>query len=248
MSLIRAIVKSFWGTLFIAVVSTGVLGCLAIPWVGQQFGPVVCEPGEEMVYETYSWSNGSESGTNVEYYCESRNGRREVAFWQLLAAGAAAWYGLVFVVVWPLATARSFVKNRNETRLREEGVEMPARIVSVSQTNVRLNNRPLLSIVFEIQPPTRGAYQITKRTTVPDILLAHVQPGKRLMVTVDPHDEENVLISWEKLAVGSTVEGGGGGSPHGRVERLEALKEMRDKGLISREEYETKKDEILDEL
>ena len=246
--LYKAIARSLGTTLFIALVSTGVLGLLAIPAVGQLFGPVICADQETMVYETYSWSSGGESGTDVIYFCESTAGEREeVSFWRLLVAGAGAWYGLVLVVVWPLLSLRRYVKWSGEERLKREGVETLARIVAVEQTNVRINNQPLFKITFEIHPMNRQAYEVSRRMRVPYALLPQIQPGGVLMVLVDPADPEKVLIELDKLSVAPAARRGQE-PPHGRVARLEALKEMRDKGLIERDEYERKKAEILDEL
>lgn len=242
----KAIARSLGVTLFIAVVSTGMLGFLAIPWVGQQFGPLVCDSGE-MTYETYSWSTGNESGINVVYYCDDGDGApEEVSFWRLLLAGGLSWYGLVLVVVWPLLTLRNYRKMSNESRLMQDGVRTPARLVSVSQTNVRINKQPLLNLTFEIEPMNRANYELSKKMTLPYIVLSQLTPGKRLTVIVDPKNPKNILVPMDELTQG--VAGDAGTSADGRVDRLEALKEMLDKGLIDQWEYDEKKDDILKDL
>ncbi len=206
----KAIARSLGTTLFIAFVSTGFLGFLAIPAVGQVLGPVVCVGEDQMVYETHSWSSGRSSGTEVDYFCENELGQREtVSFWRLFVAGVAGWYGLVLVTVWPLLTIWRYVKWSGEERLKQEGVETSARIVAVEQTNVRINNQQLFKITFEIRPMNRQAYEVSRRMRIPYVLLPQIQPGRVVMVLVDPFNPEKVLIELDKVVAESGAGRGG---------------------------------------
>ncbi len=140
----KAIARSFGTALFIAIVTTGVLGFLAIPGVALWLAPAVCFGQGEMTSESYNWSSGSEWGTDVTYYCADRAGNpQEVSFGWLFVVGAVLWYGLVMLIVWPLLTVWRVVRWRREERLQQHGVKTLARIVAVEQTSVRVNNQPL---------------------------------------------------------------------------------------------------------
>lgn len=243
--------RSMWGAfgtfIFVALVSSGCLGFLAIPAVGSQFGPLVCDDGETMTYETYSWSNGGESGTSVDYYCDNGAGEpREVGFFELLLAGAAVWYAFVFVIVWPWGVIARLRKGRRKQRLEQHGVPAVIRILQVSQTNVRINDRPLLSIEMEVHPETMSPYQMTKQLAVSEIMIPQLQPGNTLSGIVDPEDPENIDIPLNQISVTGTM--GMATSGSNSVQRLKELKKMMEEGLITPEEYEEKKDEILSRL
>ncbi len=247
MNLFRSMWGAFGTFLFVALVSSGCLGFLAIPAVGAQFGPLVCEEGESMTYETYSWSNGSESGTSVDYYCNSGDGEpREVGFFELLLPGAAVWYAFVFVLVWPLGVLSRLRKGRRKQRLEQHGVPAVFRILQVSQTNVRINNRPLLSIDMEVHPETMSPYQINKQLAVKEIMIPQLLPGNTLSGVVDPEDPENIDIPLDQINVVGAAGMAHGGS--NSVQRLKELKSMMEEGLITPEEYEEKKDNILSKL
>jgi hypothetical protein len=126
-------------------------------------------------------------------------------------------------------------------------------VVALDETNVRVNNRPLFKLTLELRPMNRGSYEWSKRLTLPYGVLPHLQPGRQLSVLVDPDDPQKVLFEVDKLLAqvvmdATTATDGGESSAHGRVTRLEALKQMHDKGLITQREYEAKKAEILKEL
>lgn len=246
MTFFRAIARSFWTTVFVALVSSGCLGLLAIPAVGVQLDPLICEEGETMVYETYSYSTGSESGVNVEYYCDVNGDRREVGFFELLSRGALVYFGAIFVIVWPLSTIMRFRREQNRERLEREGIPATARILAVEQTNMRINDRPVLKLELEIQPEGYPPFTYNHRQAVPELALFQLQPGNVLSATVDPENHENLIIDLSNVKFGTGSSGRGGQSAS--VGRLRELKQMLDDGLISRHEYEEKKDEILNNL
>ena len=120
------------------------------------------------------------------------------------------------------------------------------RILQVSQTNVRINNRPLLSIEMEVHPETMSPYPLTKQLAVSEIMIPHLLPGNTITGIVDPEDPENIDIPLDQINVARTA--GTSTSGGNSVQRLKELKAMMEEGLITPEEYEEKKDSILSRL
>lgn len=105
---------------------------------------------------------------------------------------------------------------RGRARLLATGLAGTARISSVRQTSMMVNNQPVLAFELLVEVPGRPAYTATLRELVPFIRLAQVQPGSTLAVRVDPARPERVAIDWGASVSGAQPFGiapSGVGSP-----------------------------------
>lgn len=87
---------------FLAVVSLGVLGLLAVPSVGKALGPLACEAGETMIAHTSNYSGYGRSGTSVTYACLGPAGERTLGFFDLVKPALLIHFGFFAIVVFPL--------------------------------------------------------------------------------------------------------------------------------------------------
>jgi hypothetical protein len=111
--------------------------------------------------------------------------------------------GVVLVIVGALLVRGA----RRRAELLAHGQPGTARISSVRQTSIMVNNQPVLDIRLAIQVSGRPEYPASVRQVVPFIRLAQVQPGGVLAVKVDPKQPERLAIDWD------TPVGPGTGSP-----------------------------------
>lgn len=75
--------------------------------------------------------------------------------------------------------------------LMRVGTEGQAKILSLQDTGMRLNDNPRVSMLLEITLPGQAPYQLTKTVTVPLIKLSQIQPGSVVTVVVDMADMTN---------------------------------------------------------
>lgn len=97
----------------------------------------------------------------------------------------------VFVVFSTLFKASA----RRKVLLRR-GVDASAKLMVVEQTGTRVNDQPMLRLRMMVEVPGKAAYAVLHREVVPQIRLAHLQPGMDLPVKVDPQDRRNMAIAW----------------------------------------------------
>lgn len=81
-------------------------------------------------------------------------------------------------------------------RIRTQGLPGQARIVSMTQTGVYLNEQPQVALTLEVTTSMQGPYQVTVKEYVPLIALGRLSSGMPLPVKVDPADPNNVVIEW----------------------------------------------------
>jgi hypothetical protein len=121
----------------------------------------------------------------------------------------------------------------------KNGVTTTATVLKVWDTGVSINDNPQVGMLLEITSPEGNSIKAEAKTLVSRLITALVQPGIKAEVKYDPKNlkrihVENILLP-EPASVGATA-------------RLEELEAMREKDLISREEYEQKRSEILKSL
>jgi hypothetical protein len=242
-SLPGSAIKALPLTLFLMVCFLGMLGLLAIPWVGEQLGPLVCDSGETMVSESYRYSRPGESGTTVEYFCEGNGPRRPVDTLDFMKWGAIVYAVLFLAIIWPLITLFRFRKARRRAYLERNGISATAKVVKVEPTNVRINNKPVMRMELEVRGGALPMLRKTVKKALPQWQHMNAMPGATMDVLVDPADHERIEYLYETLeAPTMRVEVTGGDDAY---DQLQSLKRMLEDGLITADEYEEKKDEIL---
>jgi hypothetical protein len=85
-------------------------------------------------------------------------------------------------------------------RIEQSGTPGEARVVSVGQTGMLINNNPVIEFDLEVTLPGMAPYRTTTRSTVPMIALPRVMPGARLPIKADPTEPSKIVIDWGRLA------------------------------------------------
>lgn len=75
------------------------------------------------------------------------------------------------------------------------GIPAQARILSLGETGITVNNNPAVDIVMEVQLPNQAPYQARQRMVVSILRLAQIQPGAVVPVKYDPNDLTKVAIA-----------------------------------------------------
>ncbi len=121
----------------------------------------------------------------------------------------------------------------------KNGVTAPARVLKVWDTGVSINDNPQVGLLLEVTPPGGALFQVEGKTLVSRLTAALVQPGITAEVKYDPQKPRRLQIlslDVQGIATGSTEA------------RLEELNNLREKGLITAEEYQKKREDILKAL
>ncbi len=121
----------------------------------------------------------------------------------------------------------------------KNGVTAQAKVLKVWDTGVSINDNPEVGLLLEVSPTSGRPFQAEAKTVVSRLNVALVQPGVRADVKYDPQKPQRLQV--ETLH----IDGAAGG---GAATRMEELNELRDKRLITEEEYRQKREEILKEL
>lgn len=114
-----------------------------------------------------------------------------------------------------------------------------ARVMKVWDTGVSINDNPQVGLLLHVTPSMSAAFDVEAKTIVSRLNAALVQPGITADIKYDPQNPKRLQI------LNLNVEGIGAGSAE---ERLEELKRLLDKRLITEAEYDRKREEIIQGL
>ena len=157
---------------------------------------------------------------------------------------------VVFGILWMAmgSTIRTLLRARWIT---QNGEPAEARVLAVRETNIRVNGMPVVELDLEVHRRGRSPYAATTRKRLSmmfnPLLFA---PGSRIKIKVHPQYPEQVAVLDESAQLAPVGAGAGpaqvpAGDPS---DRLRELEQMRDQGLITTSEYETKRADILERL
>ena len=150
----------------------------------------------------------------------------------------------------PLAFAfRGRKKQTKMLQLASQGKRCPGVVESVKDTNVTINNNPRVHITVRAEPPGEPPFTIEKTATVSRVRVP--RPGDRCVVFYDPANrEESNGITFDPVpgfeqppAVASAADG-----DEDALEKIEKLAELRDRGILTPEEFEAQKKRLLNEV
>jgi len=82
-------------------------------------------------------------------------------------------------------------KRQQAEHLAAVGTQGEAKILSMADTGMLVNNNPRVTLELEITMPMRPPYRVTKTMVVPMIRLPQVQVGEVVGVMVDMSDPTN---------------------------------------------------------
>jgi hypothetical protein len=121
----------------------------------------------------------------------------------------------------------------------KNGVVAQARVLKVWDTGVSINDNPQVGLLLEVLPEGSASFQAEAKTIVSRLNVALVQPGTAAEVKYDPQNLKRIRVTTLNiLPPGSS----------GAAARMAELEDLREKGLITREEYQQKREEILKSL
>ena len=82
-------------------------------------------------------------------------------------------------------------KRQQAEHLAAVGTQGEAKILSLTDTGMLVNNNPRVTVELEITIPMRPPYRVTKTMVVPLIRMSQVQVGETVGVMVDMSDPTN---------------------------------------------------------
>jgi uncharacterized membrane protein len=155
---------------------------------------------------------------------------------ELADGGQLLGIATVLVVVAVVFFTTIFVmKTILPARIRN-GVTAPAKVLSVSDTGVSVNDNPQVKLLLEVKPRDRAAFQAETRMLVSRLNVSLVQPGVSAEVVYDPVNPTRIQVTNLDL---KPVE------LNDAESRLRELERLYDERLITSEEYRTKREEII---
>jgi hypothetical protein len=160
-----------------------------------------------------------------------------MSFWELLRDGDF-WRFIIFSGVMLMVGIFEVFSLRDQPPGNiQNGVTAEARVVKVWDTGTTINDDPQVGLLLQVSPPGGApAFQAEAKTVVPLRDVPFVKPGTAAEVKYDPQKPARLQL----LAL--HVPAAPARDAAGRLGELEAL---REKGLITVEEYREKREEIL---
>jgi hypothetical protein len=115
----------------------------------------------------------------------------------------------------------------------------PARVLKVWDTGVSINDNPQVGLLMEVTPSLASPFQVEAKTVVSRLNAALVQPGITAEVRYDEQKPKRLEIVSLNIDTQITMDAS---------DRMEELLDLRSRNLISEEEYQQKRKEILKNL
>jgi hypothetical protein len=135
------------------------------------------------------------------------------------------------------------VTRTNGHALIAGGQEAEALILEARQTGLTVREHTEVELLLKVRPLHQQPFEVRMRSAVYRLDASLYQPGAMLRVKFDPAHPSRVQIT--SAPVPGPVGPGDSSDSSGRLEQLERLK---DKGLVTEEEYLRKRQEIIKEL
>jgi hypothetical protein len=133
------------------------------------------------------------------------------------------------------------------------GAEMPAtlRSFAVGEAQPQMGGVSV-SLELVVEPPGAATYVATAQQVLPDAITQTLADGQRLTVKVAPDDPQCLMVWNTPHAAGGADPDTGqalgtrpAASGDDRIARLEKLKELRDAGVLTEDEFQAQKEKIL---
>lgn len=167
---------------------------------------------------------------------------------------------LVQLVIFGAISSRMNKNRAAKERLMKEGLRGMAEVIEVEPTGVMVNYRPQVRLRLRVLLPGKPPYEVEHREILPILGADSLAPQRRVGVIVDKADPKKLMIDWSaRIAspapgpVSAAARGSVGAADRGQstgtlAERLEQLKSLRQRNLISETEFETHRQRLLSEL
>ena len=102
---------------------------------------------------------------------------------------------IVIIVVAMIFVRRLSGNTSANRQLLATGETAQATVLRMSDTGMRINDNPRVSLLLEVHPTTRPAYQVEIKQVISMLQASQYQPGQQLEVKIDPADPKKVAIS-----------------------------------------------------
>jgi len=126
-----------------------------------------------------------------------------------------------------------------QSQLLRAGARANATIVEIEDTGTRVNDNPRVRLKLRVEPEGADPFALEKKVTVS--LVSLPRRGERVEVVYDPEDPSDFTfrmadLSDDPIAAPATD----------RVAQLERLADLRERGVLSQEEFEAEKRRLLE--
>jgi uncharacterized membrane protein len=149
------------------------------------------------------------------------------------AAGA---FSLIIVII----VMVSLYRTMNPTEIKN-GIKVRGEITEVSDTGTTLNENPQIKLVIDFKKNDGTPCQGSVKTIVSRLNAALVRSGCKVDIKYDPNKPERIQLVQVYLAESAAPE-------TDLVQRLSDLQDLCTKGLITEDDYQRRKEEILKEV
>ncbi len=102
---------------------------------------------------------------------------------------------IVIIVVAMIFVRRLTGNTAANRQLMATGETAQATVLQMSDTGMRINDNPRVSLLLEVHPANRPAYQVEIKQVISMLQASQYQPGQQLEVKIDPADPKKVVIS-----------------------------------------------------
>jgi hypothetical protein len=158
---------------------------------------------------------------------------------------------------------------RGDPEIHKRGISAQAQILRTWDTGVRIGDmNVLVGMELQVHPPSGSPYRTKTKAFIPVVNMAQFQPGVMVPIKIHPTkpnkvhldiyesgtgrvqvvDAEALGIDKEALAaqLRARLDGAAPAEPKTLSQRLEEVEQARSAGLLTDDEYERKRKEIID--
>jgi hypothetical protein len=100
--------------------------------------------------------------------------------------------GIVVAMIFVRRLTGNTAANR---QLMATGETAHATVLHMQDTGMRINDNPRVSLLLEVRPANRPAYQVEIKQVISLLQASQYQPGQQLEVKIDPADPKKVVIA-----------------------------------------------------
>jgi uncharacterized protein YukE len=165
---------------------------------------------------------------------------------------------------------RAVADDRGEGEVMEKGI--PAKAICKGFAQPVPNDKFAMQIPLEVHPPNGAPYELNYVFPTTRMKAA-ITVGMEIPVKIHPDDPQRIAVQWDAQQANIAAQGGdmaavmgglestyggtadaafrqaqAGGGKEDAGERLKKLGELREQGLLTDDEYEAKKAELIKEL
>jgi hypothetical protein len=92
-------------------------------------------------------------------------------------------------------------------RLRTSGLRGTAKVIDVRDTNVTVNNSPLVNLGLEVTIPGQSPFQTRKRVVISRLNVGAMSPGATIPVLADPAKPTSIVLDWDSGTTAPSTDG-----------------------------------------